>query len=184
MRARFTFTNSTQLADQLNPGDPYDKLCPVITLVICTFVLIGEDDHYSHRFCDYDRDHDIRFTTLRELRTLELPKLRHDDGTDLWDWLRLIAAETEEEIDMAVRSNPDLREAADLVKEFSADEARRHAARAHQRYLCDQATLESHAREQGRHEAISTVAQSMPVEQVADIFGITPDEVTAIVQAR
>lgn|GEM_PF-3379507 len=32
-------------------------------------------------------------------------------------------------------------------------------------------------------EAIWTVALGMPVEQVANLFGITPDEMNAIVQA-
>jgi len=201
IRQRFTFSNSTQVVDQLNPGDSYLELLPVVTLVVCGFVLIWEDRTYKHTFTDYDQENKVRFTSLRELRTLELPKLHDDDGSELWDWMRLIAAPTKEEIDMVVAGNPDLREAADLVKEFSADEARRYAARAHEKFLHDQATREDCARrrglaqgreegrqegrQEGRREAIQRLAaQGMPVAQVADIFAMASDEVEAIINAR
>lgn len=195
-RERFTLYNSRQLAEQLAAGQPYTLLRPVVTLVICGFVLISEDWDYSHTFVDYDVEHQMRFTDLRTTRTLELPKLpENDDGTDLWDWLRLIAAETEEEIDMAAANNEDVAQAAVLVKTFSADETRRWMATSREKFLRDQITRETVAREEGREEerrrgaaqrgqAIRmAVTEGMSVERVAAIFSTTPDEVTAIVSA-
>jgi len=135
---------------------------------------------------------------LPNRRTLELPKLGADDGTDLWDWLRLIAADNEEEIEMAVDANADLRQAADLITEFSADRDRRYEALAREKFLHDQATREyeglqrgreeglKQGREEGREEGSQSRAVSnarnglqmgLPVEQVATITGLSVDEV-------
>ncbi|MCL2423935.1 MAG: Rpn family recombination-promoting nuclease/putative transposase [Micrococcales bacterium] len=196
VRDRFVFYNSRQVADQLSRGRPYTMLRPVVTLVICGFVLFEDDEDYVHTIEDYDVAHHKRFTDLRQIRILELPKLPVvDDGTDLWDWLRLIAAETEEEIDMAAANNPDVAQAAVLVKEFSADETRRWAALSREKFLRDQVTRETVAREEGRQEEIRRAAErrhqdirqlaavGVSVGQVATAFGITPDEVAAIIAA-
>jgi len=209
VRERFTLYNSLSLAEQIDQGQDYTALRPVVTLVICGFVMIREDDHYLHTFVDYDVEHQVRFTRLREIRTMELPKLPPvDDGTDLWDWLRLIAARDEEEIDMAAANNPDVAEAAILVKEFSEDETRRHLAISHTKFVSDQATRLAAARRDGLAEGLgigreegleigreerrqataqrdrairAMVAEGMPVERIAIAIGVSPDEVAAIV---
>lgn len=188
-RERFTAYSCKQLASQLSPGQPYTALRPVITLVVCGFVLFEEDEDYQHTFFDYDPDHKIRFTDIRQTRTLELPKVpAQDDGTDLWDWLRLIAATTEEEIDMAAKRNTDVAQAAVLVKEFSADETRRLEAVSREKFLSDQATREAYSHEQGFEQGRCwavrrMVAGGMPVEQVAVVLDIAPGEVAAIIGA-
>ncbi|MCL2424623.1 MAG: Rpn family recombination-promoting nuclease/putative transposase [Micrococcales bacterium] len=186
-RERFTYYNAKQLAAQLAIGQQYTTLRPVVTLAICGFVLIGEDRHYRHTFVDYDVDHQVRFTNIRQLRTLEIPKLpAHDDGTDLWDWMRLIAAKTEEDIDMAAERNADVADAAVLVREFSADEDRRYEALAREKFLRDQATREAWGRqqglEQGRAEGRAEVARNalgmgMSVDQVCTLTGLSPSDV-------
>lgn len=194
-RERFVFYNARQLAGQLGAGEQYTALRPVVTVAICGFVLIWEDTHYRHTFVDYDADHGVRFTDIRQVRTLEIPKLPEcDDGTDLWDWLRLIAADTEEDMDMAAERNADVADAAVLVREFSADDDRRYEALAREKFLRDQATREAWGRQQGlaagleqgraegRTEGRTEVARNalgmgMPVGQVCDLTGLTPSEI-------
>ncbi|MCL2091142.1 MAG: Rpn family recombination-promoting nuclease/putative transposase [Micrococcales bacterium] len=196
VRERFTLYNSRLLAEQAVRGQDYTALRPVVTLVVCGFVMFDQDEHYLHTFVDYDVERQVRFTRLRETRTIELPKLPAvDDGTDLWDWLRLIVAKDEEEIDMAAAGNPDVAEAAVLVKQFSADETRRYLAMCHDKFLSDWATREAVARREGlaegRREAVAQrdravramVAEGVPVERVAVALGVSPDEVAAIVGA-
>ncbi|MCL2848495.1 MAG: Rpn family recombination-promoting nuclease/putative transposase [Micrococcales bacterium] len=196
MRERLKFYEAKQTCAQLAPGAPYDQLRPVLMVAVCGFCLF-DDEPYRHTFHDYDVDNGVYFQALPNRRTLELPKLGADDGTDLWDWLRLISAKDEEEIEMAVDANPDLRQAADLVAEFSADPARRDQALTHERYLRAQATYESHGRKQGLEEGIQqglqqgaaaermrrirrALSQGMPPAQVASLFEITPDDVAAV----
>lgn len=132
-----------------------------------------------------------------ELHTVELPKVPAvDDGSDLWDWMRFVAADTEEELDMAAKDNPQIARAATLVKHFSADESLRAAVESRDRFLWDQATREDHARtqgleqglEQGREEgrdrlretAHNALRLGMTVEQVATITGLDVTEVATL----
>ena len=107
--------------------------------------------------------------------------------------------EGREKIGMAVADDEDTTQAAVPEKTLSEEETRRWIATSHDKFVRDWATREAVAREEGRREGLEEarranealrhrairlrVAEGISVEQVASIFSMTPDEVTAVLGA-
>ena len=118
----------------MGSGDDYEKINKVISIIITDEKLIKDSERYHHRFTFYDPDAEVEFTDLIEIHTVELKKLPDDsDGTQLYDWARFIAAETEEEFEMAAQANPQVRRAVVKLRELSADEKARDMVECHEK---------------------------------------------------
>ena len=77
-----------------------------------------------------------------EWHIVELPKLPQiDDGTDLYDWVRFIKAESKEEFEMAVKGNEYLEAAYKELEIISQDAQKRIAYTTRQKALFDYNTL-------------------------------------------
>lgn len=127
MRDRIVYYVSRMLSEQLKKGQSYD-LNQVISIVITDYVLISENDRYHNVYQLYDKQSDSTFTDLLEVNTLELPKLKNKaetDNHDLWNWMKFINAESEEEFSMLDQGNENIRKAVGIVKQLSSDEQTR-----------------------------------------------------------
>ena len=63
---------------------------------------------------------------LWEVYTIELGKLPQvADGTELYDWAKFIAADTEEELEMIAQRNPQVGKAIIKLRELSAEKRAR-----------------------------------------------------------
>ncbi|MCL2831806.1 MAG: Rpn family recombination-promoting nuclease/putative transposase [Treponema sp.] len=114
------------ITEQLGSGDKYKTLQKVISIIITDEDLIQNSPRYHHRFVFYDSEAAVEFSDIIEIHTLELKKLpERDDGTELYDWAKFIAAETEEDLKMAAETNPQIKKAVVKLQELSADERAR-----------------------------------------------------------
>ena len=111
------------------------------------------------------------------------------DGTQLYDWARFIAAETEEELEMAAQANQQVRRAAVKLRELSADEKARDMLERREKGRRDLAMLVADAKregeQRGEHNARVEVATNMlklkiPTAQIITATGLTREEIEAL----
>ena len=113
----------------MKSGDPYDVVKKVVSIIITDDKLIPNSTGYHHRFILYDPDAGVSLSDLIEINTLELCKLPSaSDGTELYDWARFLAAESEEDLKMVTKNNSQIEKAVVRLVELSADERAREAA--------------------------------------------------------
>lgn len=149
MKERLLFGLAKSVTEQKNRGDNY-KLKKVISILITDYIL--EKDHNKYHDV-YRLSSDITKTMFSdniEVHTIEIPKLpKKDDGTNLYNWVSFLKAETEQEIAMIAKKAPIFEDIIFTLKELSEDEATRLAAEARDAALWDQAGREEEALERG-----------------------------------
>ena len=92
-------------------------------------------------------------TNLAEINTLELSKLPHEtDTTELWNWMRFMETNNEEELKMLATKGPELKKAVGVLMELSADERTRMLAESREKARRDEASRLRRARREGREE--------------------------------
>jgi predicted transposase/invertase (TIGR01784 family) len=120
------------ITEQIGESGQYTQIQPAITILITDFVLVRENARYHNRYRLHDSETGSTFTEHLEIHTLELPKVKEDDHTALWDWLEFLKAESEEELAMLANKNEGVKKAATRLIALSGDEAARalHEAQA------------------------------------------------------
>ena len=201
---RILFYAARMITGQLGEGDPYEEIKPVVLILITGFKLLGSkrSPHYHHCYRLYDPVTRTEFTDYLEVNTLELPKLpRAPDGTKLWDWLRFMETQDEEELDMLAEKNPEVCKAVRRLKELSADEEARALFEASDKARRDQLSREFSARvegerrglekgrkeglEKGRKEERLALARNLlkmgfQIERIVEATGLSVDEIQSL----
>jgi predicted transposase/invertase (TIGR01784 family) len=179
LKNRIILYDAKLIAEQIGSGDNYDVIKKVISIVITEEALISNSDRYHHRFTLYDPDAGVELSDIIEINTLELLKLPEGaDGSELYDWAKFIAAETEEELNMIAERNPVVGRAVVRLRELSADERARDLYERREKARRDQASREKWAAKQRDFElARNALRKQMSVEDIADITGLTRAEI-------
>jgi len=186
LKSRIVFYGAKLVSEQMGSGDDYEKISKVISIIITDEKLIKDSERYYHRFTFYDPDAEVEFTDLIEIHTVELKKLPDDsDGTQLYDWARFIAAETEEEFEMAAQANPQVRRAVVKLRELSADEKARDMVERREKGERDFRMFVNDAKREGEQKKAVEVAQNLlklqiPVEQIVSATGLTREEIITL----
>ncbi|MCL2465851.1 MAG: Rpn family recombination-promoting nuclease/putative transposase [Micrococcales bacterium] len=204
---RLVYYSASMVTSQMVRGARYGTINQSICLVFADFVMF-DDDALHHRFVFHDRDLDTTLTDVVLIHVIELPKLSAEpDGTLEWRWLKFLAANTPEEMDMAAGDDPHITRAATVVRRYNADEQFRYELEARERFLHDQASREHTAHldgfDKGHAEGLSeghaegvedgeqrkavsvarnALSMGMSVEQVAALTGLDPAEVARLSQ--
>ena len=206
MKNRIVFYDAKLITEQIGSGGEYDDIQKVISIIITDEDLISNSNRYHHRFTFFDPDAEVEFTDIIEIYTIELRKLPADtDGTTLYDWAKFIDAETEEELNMIVQRNPQVRKAAVKLVELSADERARDLIERREKGRRDAVAFANDARAEGieqglakglaegrieglaegRTEGVVSVARNalkrgMSIDEVIGITDLTREEVEAL----
>jgi predicted transposase/invertase (TIGR01784 family) len=197
MRERIVYYGARLITEQIGSGVEYNVIKKVISIIITDETLIPDSSGYVHRFMFYDPGADVLFTDIMEIITVELNKLpKTTDGTTLYDWARFIDARTEEELDMAADSNPDVKKAVVKFRELSADERVRDRIERREKGRRDFADFmmgaEAKGREkglaEGRAEGREDVARNalkmnIDIETVAALTGLSRSDIEALREA-
>ena len=141
-------------SDELKKSEDYAELRKTVSINILNFGLFDCDDPYS-RFTMLEETRHEQLTDKCLILFFELNKLKNwknkDDRRLLW--LRLINAETEEELEMLDRSGvPEIQKAVVILHEMSADEEMRELARLREKALRDEVSARNYYRREGRAE--------------------------------
>ena len=150
LEKRILFYQAKMLTEQIGAGNDYDVIKPVISIIITDFPLIDGSKAYHHRFRFYDAKNKVELTNVQEINTLELTKLpKTSDETDLFDWMLLIRAKSEEEYTMLAEKKPIFKKVVAVVKKLSADEEARMEYDQHELWRMDYAATMRNAARKG-----------------------------------
>jgi predicted transposase/invertase (TIGR01784 family) len=113
---------------------------------------------------------------------LELGKLPKDtDGTPLYDWVRFIAAEDEEELKVIAERNPTVGKAVVRLIELSADEKTRDMYERREKARRDANMRERWAVKKGAMEiAKNMIADGEPATKITRYTGLTEEEIESL----
>jgi predicted transposase/invertase (TIGR01784 family) len=198
MRERIVFYLARMVNEQIGQGDEYWSIKRSICILIADYVLVPENRSYHNRYTLHDPATGSEFTDLLEVDTLELPKLPQDgDGTLLWDWLKFLSADEEEELTMLAEKNPQVKKAVVKLLALSEDEQARMLADSREKLRRDISARVNEAekrgrkegreegREEGQTEAMLSVARKLlgldqPIDVIAQITGLPRDVIQSL----
>jgi predicted transposase/invertase (TIGR01784 family) len=112
-------------AGQLKKGDGYERLAPVIMIIISKDRLLPETEKYHCEFGTLEKTEHFEFHGMRTIHTFELSKLPERGGDKLVDWLTFIKAKKKEEFMTLAQECKHLHRAIDALGHTSADEKTR-----------------------------------------------------------
>jgi predicted transposase/invertase (TIGR01784 family) len=182
LKNRIILYDSKLIAEQIGSGDDYDVIKKVISIVITDEPLIPSSAKYLHRFTFYDPEAEVELSDIIEIYTLELEKLPDGaDGTELSDWAKFIAADTEEELNMVAERNPQVAQAVVRLRELSADERARDLYERREKARRDQSSRERWAAKQQAFEiARNMISDGEPADRIMRYTGLTREEAESI----
>jgi predicted transposase/invertase (TIGR01784 family) len=181
MKNRIVFYVGKLITEQIGDGDDYEEIKKVISIAILNYDFIAHSANYHHRFVLYDIENQVVFNDDLEIHTLELSKLGEADGTELWDWLKFIDAETEEELAVVAERSPQMKKAVARLMELSDSERARMLYEAREKEQRDNRARERGARQDERiFIAKNALKKKMPVEDIIDITGLRREEVESL----
>jgi predicted transposase/invertase (TIGR01784 family) len=206
---RLLFYSAKLMLEQVKKGNDYKQINKVITIYIADHILIKDNDIYHNYFQLYDKNTKKDYHDSIAIHTLELPKIHKSDGTLLYNWMQFLRAKDKEDFMIVAQTNPTRAEACDVRQVLSADERIRALAEAREKAYMDYDTNFNEARseglqagrqeglQEGRQEgiqigeqkgrqeerlavAVNALRKKIPVRTVAEITGLSVDEVNQI----
>jgi predicted transposase/invertase (TIGR01784 family) len=147
--------------DQLTSGMKYNEICPAITINILDFKYLYFDEyHNKYRLKNTRSNHEL--TDVFEINFIELPKVPRKSNNSLKElWLRFLAVEEEEELEMVVKENPILEKAANKLVYVSADEQLKYALDMREAAELDYGDRMATIREEGLEQGLKQGKQEM-----------------------
>ncbi|MCL2089093.1 MAG: Rpn family recombination-promoting nuclease/putative transposase [Oscillospiraceae bacterium] len=182
LKNRIVLYESKLITEQIGSGDDYEIIKKVISIIITDEPLIPDSDRYHHRFVFYDPEAEVEFSDIMEIHTLELEKLpQNTDGTELYDWAKFIAAESEEELDMVEQRNPQVGKAVIKFRELSADERIRDRYERQEKARRDQAAEKRWAIKQRMFDVAKNALQkNISIADIMDLTGLAENEIEGL----
>ncbi len=168
---------------QLETGEQYTALNPVICINILDFVLIQDLDNFHTCFLPMEKDNpEYVLTDHFMLHFLELPKLvKHDDFTNsLERWIAYLKYEGMEDTTMklVIKDDPVFEKAHEEYSRFTEDDAMREMYEAREKWRKDYNTGMAEARHEGHIEdARRMLRDGMSKELIAKYTGLSLEEI-------
>jgi predicted transposase/invertase (TIGR01784 family) len=189
-------------SSQLEEGDLYKKLYPVICINILDFSLFKENGRYH--LCFMLREHNtpnLYLTDHLVIHFLELPEIdTYDKAKQLDKWLYYLKNEGKTEGDEAMKillkENPQISQAHEKYEAFTRDEELLEAYNAHIKWKRDYYSGIDSAREEGIEEGLEkgrlqekfqTIMNlynfNMKPAEIARITNLTPEKIEEVLAA-
>ena len=153
-KERTLFYWSKIFSEELKAGEEYGTLKNTYCVNIINFNLFDCDDYHSHFKVMEKNRHEV-LSDKFGIHFFELKKINNiRKNTAMEDWLRVINAETEDEL-MAIQQTtaiPEVRNTIVKLRQMSADEKIRMEAYYREKRLHDEASALGSARREGRAE--------------------------------
>lgn len=176
--------------EQINEGDPYEKLARTVCINILDFkYLKGENYHTAYRLKEIETHEEL--TDLEEIHFIEIPKLKDvpDQVEDmLVGWIEFLKDPESEKVRRLELSHEEIREAKDELWKISRDSKERELYDMRENSLRDKIsalyTAEQRGIEQGIEQEKRNLAKALldilDDETIASKTGLTKEEVGAM----
>lgn len=173
----------------LPSGEGYSTLPRTIVISILDFRLFDCTEYHSF-FQPLEVIRHTRLSDKMGFHFFELPKLpaSAEDGDMLLLWLSLFKANTEEELEkIRAMEVPDMSQAINAYYRITASPEFRELERMREKARHDEAQALHHAEQKGLAKSRAEIAKNllkmgMPLSQISEATGLTPEELQAINQ--
>jgi predicted transposase/invertase (TIGR01784 family) len=175
--SRILYYASKMLTEQLASGESYAEIKRVISILITDYNMFnGKGYHHLFRLRD---EGGLEFSNMLEINTLELPRVPDSgDGTELWDWMSFIKAESKEVLEMLAERSAPMKKAIGRLKELSDDERTRLISEARDKARRDEQARMAWALQEGKIEvARKMLKMDMPIEDISKFTDIPIEKV-------
>ena len=196
MDNRIMFYVSKLITEQMGESDRYEKIKPVISIIITGHPLIKKSEKYHHHFRLYDIESGVLLTDTLAIHTLEVPKARgisngnneHDNENnskaELLNWMKFFDIKTEEELKMLAEKSPAMKKVTMRLLELSADEKARQLYEARLKEQRDSWARESGARQDERLIiAKNMLMDDEPFDKIIRYTGLSYSEIEELQNA-
>ncbi len=138
---RMLYTWSDLYRAQLQSGEEFAELCPVISIWMLTENLFSDSPDFHHHFQIVDQENQKRLSEHCSIHVLELEKWQYSETLNTEDqWLYFFKeAEHWEELPEIINT-PEMRQAMATLERFSEKEANYHLYQARQNALREEKT--------------------------------------------
>ncbi len=123
--------------DQLNKGEPYDSVKPVIHIGFLDYTLFPDAPEFYARYSLLNQKTYRRYSDKIAVGVLDLTRTdlatKEDRAYGIDTWAKVFLAKTWEELRMAVESNDYMKDAAQTLYELNSDELIRQQCEARRR---------------------------------------------------
>jgi predicted transposase/invertase (TIGR01784 family) len=138
MPGRVTFYTAKMLTEQIRRGDEYEELCQTVCILITGHILLPDEADYLNEFSLRNKKSGKEFTDAIKIITIELPKLpQQDDAREVYDWLRFMKSDREEDLMDIAEKNPRLKKPVAVLMELNEDERARLIAESQEKLRRD-----------------------------------------------
>ena len=182
------------ITNQVKRGDKNYTLSDTIVILICDFIMKKELTHYHNMVQLFYVGTDLAFSKVTSIHVLELPKLpREHDGSTLWDYLKFIQSETEEDLQMVSLDTYGIKAGIEKLQQIIADEDLQMRMDAWDTWQRDQHCNMMEAREEGHQEGLqkgerrvtfatakAMLIEKIPVDIIVKVTGLTKEQITSI----
>ena len=154
---RSLFYNCRMFTDGFQKGHPYGELPPCIHVGILSFNQMISPNYY-HKFCLMDEKTKEIYSRKFQFHMLELKKLENvkekQKRRPLYQWAKLIAAQTWEELEQESKGNKYMERALEEMIKISQDEKERYLYLREEMAESDRVSQIQSAQRIGREEGI------------------------------
>lgn len=186
MDRRTLFYWSKIYAEQLKEGQPFNELRKTITINILDFNYIGIDSYNTVFHLWEDRHKEYQLTDVLEIRFIELPKFRRskpDLSKPLDRWLVFIEDSPEEVLEMAIKAEPEIAKAEEILQYLGSLEEVRRYYEAREMAIHDEITRTMGAKEEGKIEvAKRMISKGMDDKDIMELTGLDTETVQRLKQ--
>jgi len=170
IRHRVEYYINNMLVRQLGKSNRYEKLRPVVAIVIVAEGnMLPETKRFHSEFGTLEKTELYELHGLRTIHTLELPKLPEGANGKLEDWLKFIKSEKKEEYMAVAQKSKPMKRALEVLEEVSADQRLRDQYFYRKIAKMDEIARLDYARDEGMEMGMAKVFAL--IEQ-----GLTPEE--------
>lgn len=174
--------------NQLKSGDGYGKLNQCISINVLNFILFDEWMDFHSSFRMREDKHNSVLTDNFIAHYFELKKIgkNFDKNNKQELWLRLINAETEDELDMLQQTGvKQIQDAVVVLHKMSADEKTRELAEMREKALHIEATEKAHARAEGEAVGLKKGEKRKEAEMISKMrkSGLSEEQIKAILNS-
>jgi predicted transposase/invertase (TIGR01784 family) len=203
MDRRCLFYWGREYSRGLEAGQAYQELPTVIAINIVDFEIWRETDYHSSFHLWEDTRKEVMMTDALEIHFVEMPKFRRLKEKDIRNdplqrWLAYLDRESHEElVEEVIRMDRGIRKAQERAAYVANDKEALHEYQMREMALSDWTSGVNNARQEGvqqgrqegkqegKREGAQEIARRLkdigePVEKIAKVTGLSPDEITGL----
>jgi len=185
---RTTFYASKKITEQLGAGEEFIKLRPIVIIAILDYSFIDLPEYVTETVRVVEKHREYELNNEVKYYYIELSKFRKEnpDMTQrINHWLSFIDMERGDLLEMASKKNEKIKKAIENYEVLTGDEEVKRLAELKQMAKFEEQSALYCAREEGKKEKQIEIAkklkeQKMPIKQIAEITGLSGDEIGAL----